>query len=299
MDQHGYVMIRGLLSPQVLQPLLGDVTRVLHRAGWLKSDEDPFERLANMEAACSEDDAAFKEVYDRVFCLPSLHALPHHPELQLVMKRLVGPHLFVHPKSAARLIFPNFEHGVIHAHQDHTSVAGDEQSFTAWLPLHDCPLEQGPLRVLDGSHKFGVQPITRETGYIPSGTERGGPWIGGKINAGDLLLFHSLTVHEAAPNTSHWMRISLDCRFQSYQRAVNPGAIVFAGSGRRSWERIYANWPSDELKYYWTQLPLRLKPSKLQLAELARNAEPPGERARYARILDAIESPTYSVGPRG
>jgi ectoine hydroxylase-related dioxygenase (phytanoyl-CoA dioxygenase family) len=298
MDEHGYVMIRGLFSPEVLDPVLEDITRVLHRTGWLQSDRDPYDRIANIDAACSEDDASFKEVYDQVFCLPSLHALPHHPVLQLAMKLLVGPLLFVHPKSAARLIFPNFEHGIIRAHQDHTSVAGDEQSFTAWLPLHDCPLEQGPLRILDGSHKFGVQPITRETGYISPGTERGGPWIGGEINAGDLLLFHSLTVHEAAPNRSNRMRISLDCRFQSYERPINPGTLVFAGSGRRSWEKTYANWPSDVLKYYWTQLPLRLKPSKSELAELARTAKSPKERARYTGILEAIESPTYSIRPR-
>ena len=177
-------------------------------------------------------------------------------------------------------------------------MAGDEETFTAWLPLHDCPIEQRPLRVMDGSHRFGLQPTAGQTGCIPPGTERGGGWVGGEIHAGDLLLFSSLTVHEATPNRSNRMRISLDCRFQSYQRAVNPGALVFAGSGRRSWERTYANWLSDELKYSWTQLPLQLKPSKLELAELAQTSESPHQRARYAAILEAIESGTYSIRRR-
>jgi hypothetical protein len=95
----------------------------------------------------------------------------------------------------------------------------------------------------------------------------------------------------------------LDCRFQSYLRPVNPGALVFAGSGRRSWEKIYANWPSDELKYYWTRLPLQFKPSKLELAKLARTSESPAQRARYAGILEAIESQIHksnnqSIGAR-
>jgi hypothetical protein len=89
----------------------------------------------------------------------------------------------------------------------------------------------------------------------------------------------------------------LDWRFQSYERAINPAALVFAGSGRRSWERTYANWSGEELKYYWTQLPLQLKPSKLELAELARSSESPHQRARYAAILEAIESRTYSIRP--
>jgi ectoine hydroxylase-related dioxygenase (phytanoyl-CoA dioxygenase family) len=297
MDAHGYVMIRSLLSPKDLDPLLAAVTGVLGHAGWFRSDSDSFDRIANASAACFEDDSAFKSVYDQVFCLPSFHALPHHPVLQQVMKMLVGPYLLIHPKSVGRLIFPNFERAITPAHQDHTAVAGDERTFTAWLPLHDCPAEQGPLRVLDGSHKFGLQPTAGKTGCIPPGTERGGEWVGGEIYAGDLLLFNSLTVHEAAPNTSDRMRISMDCRFQSYLRPVNPGALVFAGSGRRSWEKIYANWPSDELKYYWTRLPLQLKPSKLELAELARTSESPAQRARYSGILEAIESPTYSISP--
>ncbi len=298
MDAHGYVMIRGLLSPKDLNSLLRDLTAVLHQAGWLRSDSDPFDRIGNAGAACFEDDSAFKSVYDHVFCLPSFHALPHHTVLQQVMKMLVGPYLLIHPKSVGRLIFPNFERAITPAHQDHTAVAGDKQTFTAWLPLHDCPLEQGPLRVLDGSHKFGLQPTAGKTGCIPPGTERGGEWVSGEIYAGDLLLFNSLTVHQAAPNTSNRMRISLDCRFQSYLRPVNPGALVFAGSGRRSWEKIYADWPSDALKYYWKRLPLQLKPSKLELAELARTAESPAQRARYAGILEAIESPTYSISPK-
>jgi ectoine hydroxylase-related dioxygenase (phytanoyl-CoA dioxygenase family) len=292
MDTHGYVMIRELLPPRDLNPLLGDITAILNRAGWLRSDSDPFDRIANPGAACFEDDSAFKAVYDQIFCLPSFHGLPHHPLLQQVMKLLVGPHLLIHPKPVGRLIFPNFARAITPPHQDHTAVAGDEETFTAWLPLHDCPIEQGPLRVMAGSHRFGLQATAGQTGCIPPGTERGSEWVGGEVNAGDLLLFSSLTVHEAAPNKSSRMRISLDYRFQSYQRAVNPAALVFAGSGRRSWERTYANWPSDELKYYWSRLPLQFKPSKLELAELARTSESADQRARYARILEAIESQT-------
>jgi ectoine hydroxylase-related dioxygenase (phytanoyl-CoA dioxygenase family) len=296
MDAHGYVVIRGLLSPNDLNPLLQDVTAVLHQAGWLCSESDPLDRITNRDAACCEDDSTFKPVYDQVFSLQSFHRLTHHPVLQQVMKLLVGPHLLIHPKPVARLIFPDFSRAITPAHQDHTAVAGDEETTTAWLPLHDCPIEQGSLRVMDGSHRFGLQPTAGQTGCIPPGTERGDGWVDTEIYAGDLLLFSSLTVHEAAPNTSNRIRISLDCRFQSYQRPINPGALVFAGSGRRSWEKTYANWPSDELKYYWTQLPLQLKPSRLELAELARTAESPQERARYAAILKAIDA-TYSIRP--
>jgi hypothetical protein len=143
-----------------------------------------------------------------------------------------------------------------------------------------------------------LQPTAGDTVYIPQGIERGSEWVGGDINTGDVLLFHSLTVHEAAPNRSSQLRISVDCRFQSYERVVNPATLVFAGSGRRSWESTYANWTSDELKYYWTRLPLRLKPSMLELAELAKTAESLEMRVRYARILERLESQMRNACPR-
>ena len=289
MHEYGYVMIRGLLHPDQLNPLFSDIICLLEEMGWLTAESEPLERIANISAVCAEGDPLYKTVHDRVFNLQSFHSFPHHSLLQETMKLLVGPELFVHPKTTARLIFPNFERGVIHAHQDHTAIGGDEESFTAWIPLHDCPLEQGPLRVMEGSHRFGLQPITVETGYIVQGMERGGEWVEGNINAGDVLLFHSLTIHEAMPNRSNRLRISLDCRFQNYRRPVDPSTLVFTGKGKRSWEDVYNTWTSDELKYYWKKVPLELRPSICELAKLAETAESPGMRDRYARILERIE----------
>jgi ectoine hydroxylase-related dioxygenase (phytanoyl-CoA dioxygenase family) len=290
MDAHGYVMIRDVLPAEETRSLLGEITEVMRSAGWLSPDGDPIDRVANMDLACADDDPAYKDVYDKVFRLRSFHALSHHPQLRRVMEALAGPELLIHPKVVARLIFPNFGAGIIHAHQDHTAVGGSPECFTAWLPLHDCPLEEGPLRILEGSHRFGLQPTVHRAGYISPGTEQGARWVGGDINRGDLLIFHSLTVHEAMPNVSDKLRISMDFRFQSYAHEVNPEAFVFAGSGRRSWEKTYEGWPADELKYYWSHLPVKFKPSKSELLELSRSCEPLEKRERYARILERLEA---------
>ena len=213
---YGYALIRGLLPTDETERLLGEITAILKVAGWIDAGIDAIDRRAVQAAACADGDPAYKEVNQLVFSLESFHRFPHQPLLQDVMKLLAGRELFIHPRSAVRLIFPRFDRGVIHAHQDHTAVAGDSESFTAWIPLHDCPLEMGPLRILEGSHRFGLQPTHGTTGYITPGTERGDGWAGGELKAGDVLIFHSLTVHEALPNLSDRLRISLDCRFQNY-----------------------------------------------------------------------------------
>lgn len=289
-DNYGYVLVTGVIPPDPLNGLLHDITAILNRAGWLAPGTDPGERIANQLAACADGEPAHKAVDSQVFNLFSFHALPHHSVLQDLMKRIVGPQLLVLPKSAPRLIFPNFERGVIHAHQDHTAIAGPTDCFTAWMPLHPCPIELGPLRVLEGSHRFGMLPKAGKTGYIAHETFPPGDWVTGQIDPGDVLIFNSLTVHEAAPNLSNQFRISIDCRFQSYRDPVYPGTLVFTSAGSRTWEDVYADWPSAALQYYWTKFPLTFRPSPPELEELARTAETEFFRGYYLRIFERIEA---------
>ena len=290
MNVHGYLLLREFLPTDDINRLLDEILQIVSSAGWLLPGHNPLQRVVNATATCGDSDPFFKQVYDQVFALESFHALAHHPVLKQVMTQLVGPQLLIHPKPIGRLIFPNCERFIVHAHQDHRGIGGDPETFTAWLPLHDCPIKLGPLQILAASHRYGLQSTGSDSGYLPREMARGGAWVGGRINAGDVLIFHSLTVHSTTPNISDQLRISMDCRFQNYWRAVNPASLVFPGTGGKSWESTYANWRSDELKYYWKQMPLHFKPSKVELAELAQTAESPEMQSRYARILSQIES---------
>ena len=288
---HGYVLIRNLLFPRDLNRLLTEITHITAAAGWLDPSRDPLDRIANPGIAFDDTDPTFKRVSDQVFNLESFHALPHHPTLRSMMELLVGPHLLVHPKPIPRLVFPSPTGFRPITHQDHHAIAGDLQTFTAWIPLHDCPPKLGPLQILEGSHRYGLQKTPPGTGVIPKKAALGDHWVGGRINAGDVLLFHCLTVHAASPNRSNQIRVSLDCRFQTYDRPVNPANLVFNGSAGKSWESVYANWRYDQLKYYWKHLPLDFKPSPAELANFAQTADAPEKRARYARILAQLDAP--------
>jgi ectoine hydroxylase-related dioxygenase (phytanoyl-CoA dioxygenase family) len=287
----GYLLIRGALPHAAVTLVLGDVTRVMSAAGWLLPDHDPRERVANTSAACGDPDPTFKQVYQEIFNLESFHALPHQPALQKVMKMLVGDRLLVHPKPIGRLIFPNCERLVVHPHQDYEFMGGDPECFTAWIPLHDCPVNVGPLRILEGSHRFGLQSHQRENLHvpeIPAEAAMGDEWVGGQVNAGDVLIFHSLTVHAASPNLSTQLRVSLDCRFQDARRVLNPANLVFSGESGKSWEKTYAGWQSDDLKFYWRKIPLTLKPSKAEIEQLTKTSDSPSTRARYARMMSQL-----------
>lgn len=170
-------------------------------------------------------------------------------------------------------------------------MGGDPEFFTVWIPLHDCPVEAGSLRIFEGSNRYGVQAHERENLHVPEippDVVSGDEWAEGQVNAGDVLIFHSLTVHAAAPNISDRMRISLDCRFQDSRRTLNPSNLVFAGESGKSWEKTYANWHSQHLQYYWKRLPLTLKPTREDLEQLAVSAENSALRARYARMASQL-----------
>jgi len=291
-ETRGYALIRDLLPREELVRVLTDVTQILDKAGWLLPGFDPLERVAKISVACGDPDPSFKQAYQQVFNLESFHSLPHHPALRRVMEMIVGDRLLVHPKPIGRLIFPNCERLTTHAHQDYRFMGGDAECFTVWIPLHDCPTAVGPLRILEGSHRFGFQRHEDENLHvpeIPDGSAIGGDWVGGDINAGDVLMFHSLTVHAASPNLSNRLRISLDCRFQDHARIFNPANLAFAGESGKSWEKTYAGWHSETLKYYWKSLPLAFSPSKAEIENLSHHADTPTLCARYARILDQMD----------
>lgn len=287
----GYVLIRELLPQNDVHPVLGEILRVIYDAGWLSPDCDPFDRAANLVAACGDPDPEFKKTYQEVFNLAAFHSLPHHPALKRAMRMIVGDRVLVHPKPIGRLIFPHCERLRVHAHQDFRFMGGDQECFTVWIPLHDCPVEQGPLQIMRGSHRSGFISHEEENLHVPElpgSATTGGEWVGGPIYAGDVLIFHSLTVHAALPNLSKQLRISIDCRFQDYARAINPANLAFAGDSGKSWEKTYSGWSSDELKFYWTKLPLQFEPSREKLQELAASSTTPALRARYTRILSQI-----------
>ena len=99
-----------------------------------------------------------------------------------------------------RNIFPDRLEYTTKAHQDYPNVQGTTDVYTAWMPLIDCPPELGGLQVARGSHTLGVLEFGIGTGAggIEILDPLEGRWTGGPMRAGDVLVFHSLTVHKGS-----------------------------------------------------------------------------------------------------
>ncbi len=123
-----------------------------------------------------------------------------------------------------------------HVDGDYWGTCSSQKMLTAWIPLHDCPAELGPLVVLDGSHKWshllersalsfhrrdmeGLARVVNELGYEfkPVTIE---------LERGQFSLHHCRAIHGSYPNRSNRPRIALAVHLQdgdnTYRAALRP-----------------------------------------------------------------------------
>ena len=101
--------------------------------------------------------------------------------------------------------------------------------------------------MLPGSHKIGE---VREHhfslgagGLAVDESELAGRWLSANYEAGDALIFPSLTVHQALPNyTDDRLRISLDNRYQARDEPIARHMLEphLTGVTGFNWETCYA-----------------------------------------------------------
>lgn len=117
-----------------------------------------------------------------------------------------------------------------HADAAYWATCSSQQLLTAWIPFHDCPIERGPLVVLDGSHKWkdiqdtrffnnqdleGVEAQFREKGYavvrVPI-----------ELKKGQVSFHHCWTIHGSYPNVSTEARIAMAVHLQDKENCYRP-----------------------------------------------------------------------------
>ena len=257
-DRDGYLFIRNFVNKDAILQARRDIISVLREVGWIDDGDDPNETITS-HAPHVSGEPEFSPVYDMVQCLESFHTLAHDEALVSVISHLLGEDVLLQPSNIARFIFPTNLEQTTPAHQDFVHIQGTPDVWTAWLPLGDCPHSMGGLSVLSGSHKHGILPVSRSLGAggLRAHFEKiGGEWVSSQFDNGDVLFFHSHSVHKGLPNLSgNRIRLSVDYR---YQRASDPvmDLVLTPHQGRLSWEEVYKGWKSTEFQYHWEKYEL-------------------------------------------
>ena len=269
-DEDGYLFFRGLLPTEPVLELRRRILDVLAARGWLKESADPLAAIADVErcAADSPTDSAFfgigigSAAYDDVQRLREFHELPHHPALINLYRTLFnGRDVLPHPRNIARVNVPGLTTvGTTPPHQDYVHVQGTTNTWTAWVPLGDCPRELGALSVLKGSHKEGVLPSKSRLGVVleASVCESHYAWAETDFRCGDVLTFDSRTVHRALPHqATDEIRLSCDYRFQPVDEPVEERSLSTHSLTGMTWDEVYSGWPAGGIRYYWQDLDLQ------------------------------------------
>ena len=264
MAVEGYAYFRNVLQTEAVLDLRRRILRLCAEAGWIV-DGDRMDDAVAIRQPLNEGEAGYLEVYDRIQQLEAFHAIAHHPDITRVMKALLGPRGFPHPLGIVRLMFPENNEFATPPHQDYPNNQGTPDLYACWIPLGDCPVDLGGVAILERSHTRGVLPLNFSLG--PGGRQAvlddelaAHRWLAADFRVGDVLVFHSLTVHRSLHN--HYrdrMRISCDFRFQREGEELVARSLMphFA---RLDWDQVYADWTGPTPRRYWEAFDYQVVP---------------------------------------
>ena len=264
----GFVHLKRFLPRSQVLALRAKVIGALQAVSWLLIDPagqralpgDEMHHDSGRRNGQEVIDPTWRRGYRAVQSLEPLHAIAHDARLLEVVGMLLGPRVIVHPRKIARISFPGTSFPTP-PHQDCLFNRPAVDVLTAWIPLGDYDEQDGTLRLLSGSPHWGPLELRESEGLGGEAVDVGVDdprWIGGDYEAGDVVLFHSFTVHMAPANRGSQVRLSLDARYQTTGEAIKPQALLphhFTSQVLPAWHELTAGWSSTR----WVEVPLPVR----------------------------------------
>lgn len=246
--EQGYLFFRAMLDRDLLSRAAASVRRTLTEFGWIGETADG---PVILRSPAGWDD--FLATYEALQSTECVHQVAYDPTLTRLVADLVGEPTFVQPGKVMRAAFPRPVRET-EPHQDYLIQQGSIRAVTCWVPLADCPTERGGLAVMPGSHLGGLREPATELGRYYFEVAADDPaWAGADFVAGDVLLFHPLTVHASGVNVTDTVRMSLDFRVQPASVPIRSGLVMPHMHPRiPAWEALTRGWSSTE----WVEVPL-------------------------------------------
>lgn len=258
--QEGFLLLRQLLPPAALTPLIAQLEREVDRQAeqWLAEGRVtqthahlPFAR--RLAALAAGSDLGMRS-WDEIAKGPALDALLAHPLLAQPLAQLLGRPLRWNGDYHVRPKLPESALTAFPWHQDSQYYGAFSEPLhivTAWLPLVPVDEENGCLHVIPGSHRWGLLAGARAADMNIRCDEdplaRGTP-IPLPMEPGDVVFFTNLTVHGSLMNRSSQVRWSIDLRYSSPVRdeALRPAEQAYFDALARVGMRPREILPAEE-----------------------------------------------------
>ena len=253
--EEGYLFFKNLLDPDPLLNLRQQILKICQTHGWLQEGTPLIDGIPHPDVLIPESrDPAWQAFYCDIQKCRDFHALALNPAILHMLETLFGESVLPHPRNILRAMFPNSERFSTPPHQDNFYIGGSKDTWTVWFPLGDCSVELGSLACAPGTHRLGNLDVHAAEGAGGRAVDPGDNtrWVGGDFDWGDVLILHSLTIHQGRDNLSkNRLRLSCDYRYQPRSHPVREDSLQ-PHMGWQTWEEIYTDWPqNDPVKYYW------------------------------------------------
>lgn len=226
--EDGYLFVRGLLNLEGLLELRRQILSLCQEHGWLAPHASLMDGIYS-GIPFPEHHTEYMALYRKLQKLDLFNDFARSPEIMKFFAMLLQGEILCHPRTIARVSFPRNYAFTTQPHQDFLYIRGTPETYTAWIPVGDCPRELGGLALLEGSHKLGFVSHEKAIGAGGNGvrTEKLGlRWLASDFRAGDAIVFHSYTIHGALENhTPDRLRLSLDYRYQLAGEEVDPSSL--------------------------------------------------------------------------
>jgi hypothetical protein len=225
MAEDGYVLLRGYLDKDVVQAARRELLTKLAEVGEIDVSR-PLDEAIYSGASKRPSDFA-KSLRTGA----AVRAMCHQGRLVEFFEHFLGGAVRSFDFIWVRTVRPQ---GVTGCHYDVVYMGrGTHNLFTAWIPAGNVPFSDGPLLILENSHRldelkstYGKLDVDRDYNNNPYGggwfsknpvevqQRFGGRWLTTEFQLGDVLIFTMFTLHCSADNTSPRIRLSTDSRYQ-------------------------------------------------------------------------------------
>jgi ectoine hydroxylase-related dioxygenase (phytanoyl-CoA dioxygenase family) len=144
-DRDGYVVVRGLISPDECDRLTACVEQV-------QRSTDPRLARAVQRQYGRRRSLRIVKLNQLTELVPEFEELAHRTEIVDRVEQLIGPESRVFRD--VTVVKPAHTGGVLRHHQDSAYWDVEPKNLvSAWIALSDAPVEAGPLSVIPGSHR--------------------------------------------------------------------------------------------------------------------------------------------------
>jgi ectoine hydroxylase-related dioxygenase (phytanoyl-CoA dioxygenase family) len=243
----GYLYLKGLLDPKLVNAFRGWIFENLKVSGLLQPETDPVLGHVN------------KDGFDKVLADRRLMSIVRsakyenfcsQPDLAHFIDVFIGGMSYLHKRKLIRFTLPNTNIATP-AHYDLVYLRGGTSNIvTAWIPIGDISVADGGLVYLKNSHALGVQmekefrlksvglsPEEQINAYNRNMTAGGWisnnlpemaekfdtQWLAADYQAGDVVLHSPFMIHASTNNTNAEgrLRLSTDIRFQNVDDEID------------------------------------------------------------------------------